>query len=180
MVEALGRWLHRDGVQGLIQWLTESSDFFSCPASTKYHGSFPGGLALHSYHVYCILQNKVEDFGFQQYSSETVAICGLLHDICKCDTYKMGARGYFVENNMPIGHGSKSLYLLQCHVALSEEEAAAIRWHMGAFEVGITTKTHADAFAFQEALNRYPLVTLLHTSDLEACYLIDARPKGSR
>ena len=96
------------------------------------------------------------------------------HDIGKLKNPK-----YFIENKMPLGHGSKSLYLLQRHIALSEEEAAAIRWHMGAFEVGVTTKTHADAFAFQAAMNQYPLVILLHTSDLEACYLIDGRPKGS-
>ncbi len=179
IVEALERWLHRDGSQSLIQWLTESNDFFSAPASTRYHGSFPGGLAKHSFHTYCILQNKVEDFGLE-YSAETVVICGLLHDVCKCDTYKMGARGYFVKDHMPLGHGEKSVFLLQKHVDLTDEEAIAIRFHMGVFESGLSNKNFPTSFAFQEAMNIYPLVILLHTADLEATYLLDTKAKGGR
>ncbi|MBQ2469187.1 MAG: hydrolase, partial [Clostridia bacterium] len=47
--------IDRDGIDKLLGWL-ETSDFFTCPASTKYHGAYRGGLLEHSLNVYDELQ----------------------------------------------------------------------------------------------------------------------------
>ena len=43
--------IHRDGLEDLLSWL-QKSDFFTAPASTKYHGAYEGGLCEHSMDVY--------------------------------------------------------------------------------------------------------------------------------
>ena len=43
----------REGKDALRAWLTGSEcDFFTAPASTKYHGNYEGGLCEHSLDVY--------------------------------------------------------------------------------------------------------------------------------
>ena len=37
----------RPGMPELLAWL-ENSDFFTAPASTRYHGAYEGGLVEHS------------------------------------------------------------------------------------------------------------------------------------
>lgn len=39
--------VNRPGADDLLEWL-ESAGFFTAPASTKYHGEYPGGLVEHS------------------------------------------------------------------------------------------------------------------------------------
>lgn len=75
----------RIGIDRLIKWLCEV-DFFTAPASTMFHGNYEGGLAEHSWNVYDLLVKKNEQFQ-TQYLSDTLAICGLLHDLCKVEMY---------------------------------------------------------------------------------------------
>ena len=90
--------IRRPGAEKLLTWL-ESSDFFEAPASTRFHLSRPGGLVEHSVHVYERLLRlyKVEKANPAYPGTpylptdeelESIAICGLLHDICKVGCYK--------------------------------------------------------------------------------------------
>lgn len=142
----------RPGADKLLAWL-ETTDFFTAPASTRFHLSRPGGLVDHSVHVYERLDNLVTDeegypgstFGEDfTISDETIAICGLLHDICKANFYTVEMRNrkneqgqwekypfYVVDDQLPYGHGEKSVYIISGFMKLTREEAMAIRWHMG-------------------------------------------------
>lgn len=85
-------YITRDGADDLMEWLT-TSDFFVAPASTKFHGSYAGGLLEHSLNVYDCLVEELDILDIKDnYSAETVALVSLLHDICKVNFYKKGTR----------------------------------------------------------------------------------------
>lgn len=151
----------RPGAGALLEWL-ESTDFFTAPASTKYHGAYPGGLVKHSLSVYYTLLTGPDMTGL--YSPQTRAIVSLLHDVCKADYYAGEYPNYTVKDQLPMGHGEKSVYLVMKHMELTDDEALAIRWHMGAYD---------DAFrggsrALDEAMKKTPLVLALHHADMLA------------
>lgn len=166
----------REGVEALIAWL-EGSDFFRAPASTRWHGAHEGGLVEHSLAVHDRLVQLDGDFGFGL-AEDSMALCALLHDVCKADFYKPDTRnvkdGHGVWHKVPCysvdekyhfgGHGSKSVYLVQHFVELSPEEAAAINCHMGQF----------DATSYSNPSPVYavnPLAWLLHVADEAATYV---------
>ena len=134
----------RRGGDQLLEWL-ENTDFFTAPASTKFHCACEYGLVMHSLNVYKVLRKKYFEEGD---SEESFALCGLLHDICKAQFYKISTRNvkndetgqwekrpfYTVEDAFPYGHGEKSVYLIERFVRLKPAEAMAIRWHMGGFD----------------------------------------------
>lgn len=172
----------REGMDNLIKYL-EESDFFDAPASTKYHGNFPGGLAEHSLTVYKLLAKKNEQFSLG-ISDQTLKICGLLHDICKVDTYKIGFKWtkpdekiwvkeavYTVEDSFPAGHGEKSVFMLQRYIQLMDEEILAIRWHMGFSMTG--AHFSPESYSIRSSFNDNKLVTAMFTSDMEAAYMIE-------
>lgn len=138
------RTVKREGIENLIEFL-EKSDFFTAPASTRFHGNFEGGLAEHSLKVYEILKHKVENNikGIKT-EEESIIIIGLLHDICKTNFYKIDYRNaknalgvwekvpyYTIEDTIPYGHGEKSVMMITEYIKLTPEEKYAIRWHMG-------------------------------------------------
>ena len=174
--------IKRPGADKLLAWL-ENSDFFTAPASTKYHLARPGGLVEHSLNVYnrltelCIAEN-FEDM--DESKLESLAIIGLLHDVCKVDFYSMEFRNrknehgaweqypvYVVNDKLPYGHGEKSVYIISSFMKLTREEAMAIRWHMGAFEADST----ASGYSLSAAFRQYPLALLTHLADMQATYL---------
>ena len=65
--------IHREGIDGLMDWL-ESSDFYTAPASRRYHGSYQGGLLEHSLNVYDELKRLLTAYPQIQASEETAAI----------------------------------------------------------------------------------------------------------
>lgn len=163
----------RSGIEELIAYL-ENSDFFVAPASSKYHLSKEGGLLKHSLNVYFNLL-KLNDW---VYSEETIIIVSLLHDICKANTYVksfknvknengkwVSAQTYTVDDILPLGHGEKSVILLERFINLNAEEALAIRWHMGGFEAKENLKYVSQTFSRNE------LAVLLHIADLKATYI---------
>ncbi len=135
----------RPGSEKLLDWLDHKTDFFSAPASTRFHGACTGGLCMHSLNVYHALHDT---FFTEGESEESFAICALLHDLCKANYYKAGTRNvkrdvtgqwekvpsYSVEDLFPYGHGEKSVFLIERFMKLKVEEAVAIRWHMGGFD----------------------------------------------
>ncbi len=169
--------IHRSGSEELLAWLAQK-DFFTAPASTKYHCACEGGLAMHSLNVYRVLRERYFDEGD---SEESFAICGLLHDVCKSQFYKVSTRNvkneetgqwekkpfYMVEDAFPYGHGEKSVYLIERFMRLKPAEAIAIRWHMGGFDEA----ARGGSFGVSLAYEKYPMAVKLHLADLEATYL---------
>lgn len=167
----------REGAERLLAWLS-TTDFFTAPASTKFHCACEGGLVLHSLNVYKTLREKYFEEGD---SEESFALCGLLHDLCKANFYKVSTRNvkndetgqwekkpfYAVEDAFPYGHGEKSVYLIERFLRLKPAEAMAIRWHMGGFDEA----ARGGSFAISAAYDKYPLAVKLHLADLEATYL---------
>lgn len=178
--------IRREGAAELRAYLLRS-DFFRAPASTRYHCAYEGGLCEHSVNTYRrLLKNVQNEYGAeweQKFSHETVAICGLLHDLCKIDFYKQDFRNvkengewvkkpYFArEELLPYGHGEKSVYIVNGFLRLTREEAVAINWHMGGFD----SRVRGGDGSVSEAFCKFPLALLLHVSDLEATYIDEKR-----
>lgn len=174
------RKTNREGIENLIAFI-EKTDFFKAPASTRYHGSYEGGLLEHSMKVYEILKEKIKHSCIDiEIPEDTVIISALLHDICKVNFYKVdyrnakNARGewekvpyYTVEDTIPYGHGEKSVMMITEYMKLTSEEKYAIRWHMGFTEPKEQYTTLGLAF------KKYPLALLMHEADLEATYFFD-------
>ena len=170
--------IKRPGSDKLLQWLN-SSDFFTAPASTRFHGSVEGGLVQHSLCVYDYLLREINlENCTDLYTEETVAIVGLLHDICKTNYYVKGTRNvkengvwvqkdiYEIKDDFPIGHSEKSIIMLQNFMKLNRDEILAIRAHMGAFD---NAHKGGDPF-LSNVFNQCKLAMLLHISDLKASY----------
>ena len=186
-------FVKRPGADKLLAWL-ETTDFFEAPASTRFHLSCPGGLVEHSIHVYHRLHDlyvserqRAEDQPFIELlngEEETIAICALLHDICKANFYTVEMRNrkneqgqwekypfYVVNDQLPYGHGEKSVYIISSFMKLSREEAMAIRWHMGFSD----NDFKAGGFSVGNAFEKFPLALLTHMADLQATYLDEPR-----
>ena len=176
----------RDGAKELLEFL-EKTDFFVSPASTQFHSAYEGGLCDHSINVYNRFLNSVKNEYGKKYldvvSNETIAICGLLHDICKVDTFKADFKNkkvdgnwvqvpyYTVADSLPYGHGEKSVYIISGFMKLTREEAMIINWHMGGFDA----RVRGGAYGLSEAYYKYPLAVIFHTCDMLATYLDETK-----
>ena len=176
----------REGAAELRAYLTES-DFFQAPASMRYHCAYAGGLCEHSINVYRRLLRHVEDEYGSDYQKivpdESIAICGLLHDVCKVNFYRADFRNvkengewvrkpcFVREELFPFGHGEKSVFIVNRFLRLTGAEAMAINWHMGGFD----SRAKGGDYSVSDAYCKYPLAVLLHVSDLEATYIDEKR-----
>ena len=177
--------IHREGSAELLDYLTNKSDFFTAPASARYHGAYVGGLCQHSVNVFRCLEDylarpRVRELYHLSYTMESAAVAALLHDVCKIGCYKAGTRNvkndatgqwekvptFFYEDKLPYGHGEKSVYIISGFMRLSREEAMAIRWHMG-------FSGPEDDRTVGQALQQYPLAFALATADMEASYFLE-------
>lgn len=175
----------REGADRLLEYLLSSqSDFFTAPASTRFHGSYEGGLLEHSVNVYYCLKDylertRVREIYNLEYTDESIAIVSLLHDLCKVNCYVKGTRNvkdkagvwqqvptYEYSDDMPYGHGEKSVYIISGFLRLTREEAFAIRYHMG-FSGSDPQNNVGSAFEI------YPLAFALSTADMEATYFLE-------
>lgn len=155
----------------------DDSDFWQAPASTRYHDAHEGGLVAHSLKVYEHL-TMLSYNHFLNFSEDSISKTALFHDLCKSNFYRkarknkrmedgrwINVEGYEVNDNFPLGHGEKSLFLLvQNGVSLTEEEAMAIRWHMGAWDSN--PSNYGEAQSLTGAMNQTKLVTALHIADM--------------
>ena len=180
--------IHREGAEALLEYLLQRSDFFTAPASARYHSAYAGGLCDHSLHVYDCLKDylqrdRVGELYGLEYSEESIAIVSLLHDLCKIGCYKVTTRNvkgedgrwqsvpaFQFDDTMPYGHGEKSVYIISGFMRLSREEAMAIRWHMG-------FSGPEDNRMVGQALSKYPLAFALSTADMEASYFLEQEPE---
>ncbi|MBQ2397787.1 MAG: hypothetical protein II304_12265 [Bacteroidales bacterium] len=191
--ESLLRSTKRDSIESLLEFIRKS-DFYTAPASTRYHSCHEGGLLEHTLNVYdCLIskfnnelwKNKVE------VSSDNLIIVALLHDLCKSYFYgtelknkkeyhdkgtKSDSNGrfdwvtvpaYTVDDKIPYGHGEKSVMMIEEYIKLKPIERYAIRWHMGFSEPKENWNTLGTA------IRKYPLILALHMSDLESTYLLE-------
>lgn len=186
-LQIYNEYVKRQGSQEFLDWLLKT-DFFTAPASTKYHGACEGGLLLHSLNVYKTLCERYFEEGKD--SEESFAICALLHDLCKAQFYKVSTRNvkndvtgqwekvpyYTVEDAFPYGHGEKSVFLIERFMRLKTSEAMAIRWHMGGFD----DSARGGSFAISLAYEKYPLAVKLHLADLESTYLKEKNTSAVR
>ena len=104
-IEIFKENITRPGADALLDYLTNKSDFFTAPASARYHGAYEGGLCEHSLNVYHCLADYL--------SRERV------NEL------------YGLDDPLPYGHGEKSVYIVNGYLRLTREEAFAIRYHMG-------------------------------------------------
>lgn len=179
----------RDGSDKLLDFLENKSDFFTAPASTRYHNAFEGGLLRHSLNVYkCLVayleRERVRETYKLRVSDETAAVVALLHDLCKVNTYRVSYRNakndqtgqwekvpyYEIHDTLPYGHGEKSVYMISGFMRLSREEAMAIRWHMGFSGI-------EDKNTIGRALEQFPLAFALSVADMEASYFLEGSEK---
>lgn len=180
--ETYQKYIKRDGADKLLKWL-ENTDFFTAPASTRFHGDYTGGLSEHSQNVFDELVRLLKAYPEVKVSAETAAIVSLLHDVCKADCYKTEMRNkkdengkwiqvpfYTFDEDFPYGgHGSKSVYIVQSFMKLTDEEAVAINCHMG-----FSDRQPGD-FSLGKAYERYPLAWLLHVADEAATYIKESK-----
>jgi len=172
-IELVKNNITRNGIDDLLSAL-EKTDFYIAPASTRFHDSCKEGLVIHSIKVYNILREDCSS----KYSSETLAVVSLFHDICKLGYYKTELRNnkneqgkwekvpyYTVDDKFAYGHGEKSVFMLMSDIELTVEEATAIRFHMGAYEGQQIWSTLATAYG------QCPLALHLHFADMKATYL---------
>lgn len=179
--------IKREGADKLLDYLmSDKCDFFTAPASTRFHCAYEGGLCEHSINVYECLKSYLdsdrvkEKFGLS-FSDETIAIVSLLHDLCKTNTYIVSTRNtkneqgqwikvpyYDYNDTLPYGHGEKSVYIVSGFMRLSRDEAMAIRWHMG-------FSGQEDQKLIGNALRMYPLALALNIADCEASDFIEER-----
>jgi hypothetical protein len=175
------QYIKRDGVEKLVNWLETETDFFTAPASTNFHGNYEGGLLEHSMNV---LHFALHNFNFivknnpeLEYLRESVVICSLFHDVCKSNFYVKEKKwtkedgkwkeyfGWSVKDEFPLGHGEKSIFLISKYIELTNPEAMAIRWHMGATELSVNISGSSQSFSYNQAIN-HPLVRLIHCADM--------------
>lgn len=184
----------RPGSAELLAYLGKS-DFFTAPASTRFHGDYEGGLCEHSVNVFLELKEHVIARPLPEWLKrfeadpirpdttfmETLAVCGLLHDLCKVGFYTVSTRNvkndatgqwekkpyYAIEDKLPYGHGEKSVFMAERFMRLTTEEAMAIRWHMGFSD----NDFKGGGFSVGNAFEKYPLALMLHIADLQATYL---------
>lgn len=171
------KYVTRDGASELRKWLVES-DFFTAPASTRFHGSHEGGLCEHSLNVWKQMVRLLKAYPEIKTTGETVAVVALLHDVCKVGLYKVDYRNakneagqwekvpyYVYDEQFSYGnHGGKSVYLIGKHIKLTDQEAVAVQCHMG---------NEDGKYSTSDAYRQFPLAWLLHAADEASTYLDD-------
>ncbi len=173
---ALCSTIKRDGIDGLLNWL-EASDFYTAPASTRFHGSYEGGLLEHSLNVYEETERLLKSYPEIAVPDDTVKICSLFHDLCKVNMYVTEKRNrknehgqwesydsYAIKEKYCFGgHGGKSVFLIQQFIRLTPEEAAAINCHMSCWD--------EENKNIGKAYEQFPFAWLLHVADESATFI---------
>ena len=176
------RSTNRNGIEKLIEYL-HTTDFYTAPASTRFHSSYEGGLLQHSLNVYDMLSLMFKHEPWNKFGipEETLIITALCHDLCKANYYDVEMRNrkndkgqweqypfYIVNDKNPYGHGEKSAMIAANFIKLTADERYAIRWHMGFSE------PQNNYQYVGKAMEMYPLVVAIHEADLEATYLLES------
>lgn len=179
----------------------ENSDFFTAPASTKYHGSFEGGLCAHSLDVYdnlCKLVDMYKDTSINNieddFPKESLIIVALLHDMSKMNFYTTTFRNkkVYKENGSKRDEGGRFDWEVEKgYAVIPEEERFIYGNHEQTSEFMVRQYiplTHIESAAILHhhfsmsndcvpigvtgsIMQRYPLALLLHTADMLAAFI---------
>ncbi len=186
--------VNRPGIPEFLQYLEKETDFFIAPSSTHYHDARDGGLLHHSLSVYDNLTALSQIYAIE-IPEESRIIIGLLHDICKMNFYRKEKKSlprkdekgeivlddwgrkiwdetlvWTIDDQLPLGHGEKSVILILQHgLKLTDEEIAAIRWHMMAYDD--VKGSYAGNLAITNASDKWRIIPLVHMADLAASFL---------
>lgn len=181
MILDLLRSTERDGIDKLADYLSDSTDFFTAPASTRFHNNFSGGLAQHCLNVYENFKSLLEIKGIEM-SEDSIIICALLHDLCKCNTYIVETRNrkneqgqwekYNIwatnkEVDIPLPHSSRSIAIIRKFIKLSIKEELTIFYHMGPYG----GEDYEYRNMLKAANEKYPQTVLFYVADTIASYL---------
>lgn len=186
--------IKRDGMDTdkLVNKL-EKSDFFTAPASTKYHCAYEGGLCEHSLNVYYNLVKLCnrQDLDEECYNEDTLKIVALLHDISKMNIYEKTAKnekvyckdgdkydnlgnykwvtslGYKIKEEKFVfgSHEMTSEYIVRQFIPLTVVESVAILHHMGGMHYDSAQDNIGEVF------NQYHLALMLHIADMVSTYV---------
>ena len=186
-IKIINENVKREGIDNLLNYLEESG-FYECPASTRYHGSYEGGLLDHSLNVYYSLLEELKfifgDDWNKRYSLETVTIVSLFHDLCKIGRYEKSWKNVknndtgvweqvqvyqYNKNYFTMGHASLSLQRILKFINITDEESQAIYWHMGAFDIS----QYSDVSQLGESFSKNTLAFALHMADMIATYVCE-------
>lgn len=197
---ALLRSTERDGIERLITYL-DKHDYFTAPASTKYHLACRGGLAQHSLNVYYNMMRlyygdewrtlKEYPTRDQEVDLDSIIIVALLHDLCKVDFYSLYSHNvkdggswkevqdYKIDEQVPImGHGSKSVIVVQQFIRLYLPEIQAISFHMG-----MQDGDNAWSATVSNVFGTVQIALYVHLADIQATFEQDITclsvPEGS-
>jgi hypothetical protein len=176
------RDVNREGIEKVIEFL-RTTDFYVAPSSASYHSNYQGGLLDHSLLVYSLAFKYREGLVAmmpeleEKIPEDSLIISTLLHDICKTCFYKQAMKyrkdennqwqsylGYEIDDSFPIGHGEKSVIMLQdLGLQMTPEEMLTIRYHMGAWDGAMLTND--VKFSYSAAMNKYPMMVLVQSAD---------------
>ena len=129
--------------------------------------------------------NRLNEALNLQLTEESIAVAALFHDVCKANFYRVSTRNvkdettgqwhkepfYSINDQMPLGHGEKSVIILQKHMKLTDDEIYAIRWHMSGYDNAVKGGEYAISTAYESC----PLAVALHLADMVATYLVEGR-----
>ena len=196
--------VNRDGVDKLIDYIENKTDFYTAPASTRFHLSCEGGLLQHSLNVYdCLATKRESPFWrglLKDISDESLIIISLLHDICKTNFYVASTRNqktYDPEkvsaaNPYQVKHDSQGNFIWETVPSYDFDD----KMPLGHGEKSviiisrfITLNTN-EIFAIRwhmgfseakenwtalgSAMEKYPVVLAIHEADLEASKVMEA------
>lgn len=155
----------RKGIKKLIKYM-KLNGFFTAPASSGHHLAITGGLAQHSRSVYNTLINLHDMYWYPTHKHEeriptvTLTLVSLLHDICKMNLYiwSESQKKYIYDDKFPVGHGEKSVIILQRFIKLTDQEIAMIRWHMTVYDPAYSRNE-------KDIAKQYPEAKLLYFAD---------------
>lgn len=170
-------------IKHILEWL-RTTDFYTSPASTKYHDACHAGLLTHTLEVYNQLVGlrsvpKFKSVVDNQWYSAVFAV--LVHDWCKIGRYESYYKNvkdvdtnewrevlsyrYKEDGMRRLGHGTQSLAMIMqlCNsklTSLTFEEMAAIRWHMDNWDV-----TKYEAEDLYQCNTNIPIVRMVQFAD---------------
>ena len=121
----------REGMENLLAYMKEGG-FFTSPGSTRYHGCYEGGLAVHSLGVYDLLDLYAPSLKLDC-PADSLIIAPLLHDLCKMGSYTGDKKPYSYNRSHPKGHAALSISRISRFIKLTELEEKMIRFHMGVY-----------------------------------------------
>lgn len=167
----------------------DRTDFWTAPASTRFHGDFKGGLSLHSLMVvkqsFALAKPILENYfacpagNTYTITAKDIFIAALCHDFCKTGFYGVEYRNtkditgnwvkqpfYKTKNdNRNLGHGNESvLMMLEIMPSLIKNRMVieAVSRHMGFSDL-----SDSETFNYSNFLEN-PLVILLQFADQTA------------